>query len=173
MDEIEVPTEHLHETIKEKVEELNEKEPSHFSMYIAISTALMAVLAAISSLMAGHHSNEAMIDQIKASDQWAYYQAKTIKAEIRKLESTTSITSHKTADETLQEGNAIKAKATSFEESSEAHLAKHMLLARAVTLFQVAIAISAISILTKKSILWWGSLIIAIAGLFYFISSIF
>ncbi len=69
MDEIEVPTEHLHETIKEKVEELNEKEPSHFSMYIAISTALMAVLAAISSLLAGHHSNEAMIDQIKASDQ--------------------------------------------------------------------------------------------------------
>lgn len=77
MEEIEVPTEHLHETIHEKVGEAG------WFRYVAISTALMAVFAAFSSLMAGHHSNEALIDQIKASDQWSYFQAKGIKGEIK------------------------------------------------------------------------------------------
>ena len=76
MDEIEVPTEHLHESIHEKVEEERKHNEKGWSMYVAISTALMAVLAAVSSLLAGHHSNESLVDQIKASDQWSYYQAK-------------------------------------------------------------------------------------------------
>src|ERR1700733_1332632 len=86
MEEIEVPTEHLHETIEEKVEEAIKENEKGWSMYVAISTALIAVLAAISALLAGHHSDEAVIEQIKAADQWNYYQAKGIKAEIKTLE---------------------------------------------------------------------------------------
>ena len=78
MEEIEVPTEHLQEAIKEGAEEARER----WTLYVALSTAFMAVLAAIAGMQAGHHSNEALIDQIKASDQWAYYQAKSIKAEV-------------------------------------------------------------------------------------------
>src|SRR5579863_5189645 len=78
MEDIEVPTEHLHEHIHEKAEENRDR----WSLYVAISTAFMAVFAALGSLMAGHHSNEALIEQIKASDQWALYQAKGIKYEI-------------------------------------------------------------------------------------------
>src|ERR1041385_8033367 len=80
MEDPEVPTEHLHEEINERA-----KEGKRWSLYVAISTAFMAVLAAIAALMAGHYSNEALIEQIKASDQWAYYQAKGIKAEIAAL----------------------------------------------------------------------------------------
>lgn len=80
MEDIEVPTEHLHEEINERA-----KEGKGWLLYLAISTAFMAVLAAIAGLMAGHYSNEALIEQIKASDQWAYYQAKGIKAEITAL----------------------------------------------------------------------------------------
>lgn len=61
MEEIEVPTEHLHETIHEKVNEASQEKESSWFMYVAISTALIAVLATISGLMAGHHSNEALI----------------------------------------------------------------------------------------------------------------
>ena len=71
MEEIEIPTEHLHETIHEKAEEAKKEKENGWFTYVAISTALIAVLAAISGLMAGHHSNEALIQQIKASDQWA------------------------------------------------------------------------------------------------------
>src|SRR5256714_11603993 len=80
MEEMEVPTEHLSEEINERAEEA--KKQKNWSFYVAISTALMADFAPISSLMAGHHSNEALIEQIKTSDQWNYYQAKGIKAEI-------------------------------------------------------------------------------------------
>ncbi|MDQ2720133.1 MAG: DUF4337 domain-containing protein, partial [Bacteroidota bacterium] len=86
MEEIEVPTEHLQEAVKEKAEEASKDALGKWIMYVAISTALIAVFAAIAGLMAGHHSNEALIEQIKASDQWAYYQAKGIKAEILSLQ---------------------------------------------------------------------------------------
>src|ERR1700761_5038330 len=78
MEEPEVPTEHLHEHIHEAAHQRHDK----WSMRVAISTAFMAAFAAVSSLMAGPQSNEALITQIKASDQWSYYNAKGIKAEV-------------------------------------------------------------------------------------------
>src|SRR5579864_3752336 len=92
MEDPEVPTEHLHEHIHEAVHESQSK----WSMGVAISTAFMAAFAAVSSLMAGHQSNEALITQLKASDQWAYYNAKGIKAEV--ADAVTKIKFSKTAD---------------------------------------------------------------------------
>ncbi len=165
MEEMEVPTEHLHEAINEHV-----KEEQNWSLYVAISTALMAVFAAIASMMAGHDSNEALIEQIKASDQWAYYQAKGIKQEIAKLNSvkdTAVILKYQ------KEQAAIKRTAEEEEKTSKAFLEQHVLIARCVTLFQIAIAISAISIITKRRILWYFAIIIAITGLLFFGSILF
>jgi heme/copper-type cytochrome/quinol oxidase subunit 4 len=168
MEEIEIPTEHLHETIHEKAEEAKKEKEGGWNMYVAISTALIAVLAAISGLMAGHHSNEALIQQIKASDQWAYYQAKGIKAEIK------SITQNNPQDKEAferykKEQESIKEKAESAQNESELHLAHHVKLAGSVTLFQIAIAVSAIAILTRKKILWYASLLVAIIGAIFFV----
>lgn len=41
---------------------------------------------------------------------------------------------------------------------------KHVILARAVTLFQIAIAISAISILTGKRWLWYFAILLSLIG---------
>lgn len=169
MEEIEIPTEHLHEAIKEKTEEQLEKGSGKLTLYIAVCTALMAVFAAMAGLMAGDHSNEALIDQIKSSDQWAFYQAKSIKAEIRLLQTTPLGTNNKTAEEMKKEEGEIKQAAEEFEQSSKAHLKKHIWLARSVTFFQVAIAISAMSILTKKKFLWFAGIMISLAGLALFI----
>src|SRR3984957_15874126 len=78
MEEIEVPTEHLHEEIQEKAEEQKES----WTLLVALSTALMAVLAGGAGLLAGHHANEALIERVKASDDWNLYQSKSIKQEI-------------------------------------------------------------------------------------------
>lgn len=166
MDEIEIPTEHLHETIHEKVMESKE---SGWFMLVAISTALMAVMAAISGLMAGHHSNEALIEQIKASDQWAYYQAKGIKAEIKLLKANPGLSEIVSVEKYKKEQEEISIKAKEAEEQSKFHLDRHVKLAKAVTLLQIAIAISAISILTRKKWLWIGSLLISLAGLLFFL----
>ena len=167
MEEIEVPTEHLHEEIQEKAAESSGKS----SLYIAISTALMAVIAAIAGMMAGHHSNEALIEQIKASDQWAFYQAKSIKAEIRALRPEGAGTTKSIATTKSEEEN-IRREAEEDEASSKAHLQHHILLGRSVTLFQIAIAISAIAILTRKRFLWLTGIIIALVGVWFFVAGL-
>src|SRR5437870_6139382 len=78
MEEAEVPLEHLHEEIHHHAEHGGEK----WISWVALSTAILAVLAAITGLLSGSHANEAMMDQIRASDQWSYYQAKSIKAAV-------------------------------------------------------------------------------------------
>jgi hypothetical protein len=165
MDEIEVPTEHLHEAINEHA-----KEGKRWSLYLAISTAFMAVLAAIAGLMAGHYSNEALIEQIKASDQWSYYQAKGIKAEIASMSPTKDITQ---IEKYKTEQQSIKQIAEDFEKTSKVYLDQHVILSRAVTMFQIAIAISAISILTGRRWLWYFAIIISLMGIVFFISSYF
>ncbi|HTJ11276.1 MAG TPA: DUF4337 domain-containing protein [Dinghuibacter sp.] len=171
MEEMEVPTEHLHEAIEEGVEEALEKQEKQSSMYIAISTALMAVFAALASLLAGHHSDEALIEQIKASDQWAYYQAKGIKAEIRSLAPAGAATDSAIAHYKQDQAES-QTKAREFEDASHLHIEKHSTLARAVTLFQIAIAISAIAILTRRRPLWWISIAVSAAGLFFFVTGL-
>ncbi len=76
MEAPEVPLENTQEHIKEHARESGEK----WILGVALSTAIFAAIAAIASLLAGQHINEAMISQIQASDHWAYYQAKGIKA---------------------------------------------------------------------------------------------
>jgi hypothetical protein len=173
MEDPEVPTEHLHEHIQEAAHESKDK----WSMLVAISTAFMAAFAALSSLMAGHQSNEALITQIKASDQWSYYNAKGIKAEI--ADGVAQIKSTNQADSTRsislreaklkEDQKKIKEKADDLEKESELHLNKDVTLARAVTFFQIAISISAISILSKKRSLWYISLLLFAAGVFQFV----
>lgn len=164
MEEIEVPTEHLHEAIEEKAKE----HETGWSMYVAISTAMVAVLAALAGLMAGHHSNEALIDQIKASDQWSFYQAKGIKAEIKAM-GVNGVVDAAAVAKYKKDQEAIKEKAEENEKSSEAHLTHHVLLARSVTLFQVAIAISAIAILTKRKPMWFAGLFFSAIGIVFFV----
>src|SRR3989454_9475532 len=80
---------------KERLEEATEhaveavEQRSRWIVYLSFSTALIAVLAAIAALESGAYSNEALMQkneallaQSKASDQWAYYQAKSVKAAI-------------------------------------------------------------------------------------------
>jgi hypothetical protein len=171
MEEMEVPTEGLHETIEERVKEEVEKNENRGGMAIAISTALMAVLAAMASLLAGHHADEAVIEQIRASDKWAFYQAKGIKDEILSLSNSPDKATRSARYKSEQA--EIQKDAKESEEASHAHLEHHSVLARAVTMFQISIAISAIAILTKKRLLWFISLGVSCVGLFFFITGIF
>ena len=48
----------------------------------AVTAAVLAVLAAIGSLLSGHAVNQAILEQTKATDQWAYYQTKSTKGHV-------------------------------------------------------------------------------------------
>lgn len=165
MEEFDDPTESLQEKLNEEAKE--KKEEKRWSLWVAVTTALFAVLAAITSLFAGHYSNEALIDQIKASDQWSYYQAKAIKLAVvtYSAKPDSAVIAKVTAD-----AAAIQSQAKEKEASSAHLLQKHVVLARAVTLFQIAIAISAISIVTSKRFLWVIAVITSAAALVFFIT---
>ncbi len=137
-------------------------------MFVAISTAFMAAFAALSSLMAGHQSNEALISQMKASDQWAYYNAKGIKAEV--ADAVTKINFSKAADSSKdvaarkaklkEDQKKIQEKAEELEKESETHLGKDVILARAVTFFQIAISRFRHIDIIKKKQPWYISLVL-------------
>lgn len=172
MEDPEVPTEHLHEHIHEAAHE----SPSRWSMLVAISTAFMAAFAAVSSLMAGHQSNEALITQVKASDQWSYYNAKGIKAEVadavlqlKNVKQDTSKAAAARKAKLKKDQEKIQDEALSLEKESEDHLNRDMVLARSVTFFQIAIALSAISLLSKKKPIWYVSLALFAIGIVQFV----
>ena len=67
MEAPEVPLDETQEHIKEHAHASGEK----WVMGVALSTAILAAIASIASLLAGQHINEGLISQIKASDDWA------------------------------------------------------------------------------------------------------
>ncbi|MCX6247872.1 MAG: DUF4337 domain-containing protein [Bacteroidetes bacterium] len=168
-EEIEVPTEHLHEQIEHSLEHSQES----WIMKVALTAALLSVLAAITALFAGHYANEAMIEQIQASDQWSFYQAKGIKAAVlenkmdllKQLGKETAPEDTRNAERYREEQKEIKKEASEKQEGSGRYLHRHNALAKGVTLFQISIAICAISALTRRKWLWYGSILTGIAGI--------
>ena len=126
----EVPLEHLHEEIHHHAQHAGVP----WISWVALSTAILAVLAAIAGLLAGMHANEAMMSQIQASDQWGYYQAKSIKAAI--LEAKTTLASEATARDKEKaaqyqdEQAEIKREAEHKEAEAKTNFHKHEVFAR-------------------------------------------
>jgi hypothetical protein len=181
-EEIEVDTDKLREMITDEVE----RESGDLLRTIALSTALFAALAAIASLQAGSRVNEALILkteagvlQARASDAWAYYQARGIKAAVARSAVQPWIVQSLQPPQILaaEEGrnvaaqSDIKRQAQSFEhardeKSAEADtlLHEHHHFAQAVALLQVGIALGAVAALTRKRAAWWVSLALGAAG---------
>jgi len=164
MEEAEVPLENLHEEIHHSAEHSGE----NWISWVALSTAILAVLAAIAGLLSGKHANEAMMSQIEASDQWGYYQAKSIKASVldAKIALSAAPNESDTAkrDRYEKEQEEIKTEAEHKQLEAKSNFHQHEVFARGVTMFQIAIAIAAISALTRKRAFWMVSLLFGIAG---------
>ena len=164
MEEAEVPLEHLHEQVHHSAEHSGE----NWISWVALSTAILAVLAAIAGLLSGKHANEAMMSQIEASDQWGYYQAKSIKASVldAKIALSTAPSESDAAkrERYEKEQEEIKSEAEHKQAEAKSNFHQHEVFARGVTMFQIAIAIAAISALTRKRAFWVVSLVFGIAG---------
>jgi len=164
VEEAEVPLESLHEHVQHSAEHGGEK----WISWVALSTAILAVLAAIASLLSGKHANEAMMSQIEASDQWSYYQAKSIKASV--LDAKMSLApaadpkDQEKAARYEEEQSEIKKEAEHKQAEAKSNFHQHEVYARGVTMFQIAIAVAAISALTKKRRFWIVSLLFGAVG---------
>jgi hypothetical protein len=158
---------------------------------LSLSTAMIAVIAAVASLESGSKSNEAileksnaMLNQSLASDQWSYFQAKGIKATLSEGEaamvadSKPDVATKLTSEAKRYRGETaeIQKKAQELEDQvkennhrSSELMEQHHHFAIAVTLLQIAIALSAIAALTRRKQLWYVSMATSLGGLGLFI----
>ena len=172
MEDPEVPTEHLHEHIHEHAEHSHER----WVLGVALSSAILAALAAVASLMAGHNANEAMISQIESADQWSYYQSKSIKEAqlsgkidvLAALEKPAADADKSKIAQYEKEKEDIRKEAERLEKEAQHLLHTHETLAASVTLFQIGIAVGAISVLIKRQPFWWVSLAVGLVGVCFF-----
>ncbi|CAN5892750.1 hypothetical protein BH11GEM1_BH11GEM1_05040 [soil metagenome] len=182
-EEIEFDTDKLRETIDHEIE----RSDGRLLRLVALTTAIFAAVTAVVSLHAGSTVNEALVLkseatqlQARASDQWAYYQAKGIKGAIASSaanayaasgratpDSLRSIPARYAADQVSIQAEARKLEAERDAKSAEADalLAAHHHLAFAVALLQVAIALGAVAALTRQRIALGMSALSGVAGI--------
>ena len=160
---------HVHGPHDHEVEHVTQHGRDPFTARLAVLTAVLSTIGAIFGYMGGHsqnaallYKNEAAIQKTAASNQWNYYQAKSNKQNLAELSIT--LTSgdvqekyRQEVERYKQEKSEIKADADKLEavareadKKSEVEMHVHERWALATTLLQIAIALSAITLLTRK-----------------------
>lgn len=163
---------------------------------LALSTAIMAVMAAITTLYMGKYSSRAVMMQGQESNQWAYYQAKSIKGhtyEIQKERLELDLISGKAALNKLAmerfqkaiadyagqikryefEKQEIKSKAETLAKKKDEAQAMGGNFGYSLIFLQIAIMLSSIASLTKKPYLWYIGLASCSGWIFFFLDAWF
>jgi len=140
---------------------------SHTSS-IAMFTAIIATVGALFGYMggatqanAGLYKNNAAIQKTEASNQWNYYQAKSSKQNLSEL--AMELTPAKNAfyqdeikrykgekAEIKAAAEKLEAESKQWDEQSDEQMHQHHRWAQATTVLQVAIAMAAIALLSRK-----------------------
>jgi thiamine kinase-like enzyme len=164
---------------------------------MAITTILIAVAATLSTFKGGGFSTRSLLNQTLASDQWAFFQSKSIKKDIydmriENLEIQVALLDKQKGNEALiqkyngmisdytqkvktyeSEKEAISKDAKGLEklrDDSKLHSAKFGI---AVIFLQISILLSSIATLSKKRFVWISGLILGVIGILYFIDGFF
>ena len=147
---------------------------------VVIYTAILAVCVAVVSLM-GHRSHtEELLTQNRATDQWAYYQAKNIRRhnyemsldllaliEFKDHEQASKIREkyQAEADRYTKEQSEIEEKAKDFENESSRAQRKADRFDLGEVFLEIALVISSLALLSRKSFYWFMGIVSGVAGL--------
>ena len=146
-------------------------ENNPFLTTVSITIAILAVIAAtigsletLETANAIAEKNAAVLKQSQASDQWTYYQAKSLKKNMFEIATAQAVAAGsakaddfaKPAKRYENEQDEIKKQAEELEhqrdeklESGDHHEHRHHILTIGVTIVHVSIAIATIAIITK------------------------
>ncbi|HEY9774469.1 MAG TPA: DUF4337 domain-containing protein [Planktothrix sp.] len=186
----------LMENVEHRKEEVEERGHGEGSPRVvahrtrcAITASVLAVAAAIGSLLSGHAANEAILKQSSATDQWSYYQAVSTKSHM--FEASKSIvdalapkeggekiaaalaTMQKSADKYEKQKDDIKAEATKLGDESNKSFEEHQRISYGVACFQIGIVLASVSILLTGEWLFFGSVGMGLIGLLFVVFAMF
>jgi ABC-type multidrug transport system fused ATPase/permease subunit len=173
---------HVHGAHDHAVE--HEAQKGGLGQQVAIFSAVLATVGAIVSFFGGDtqnkallYKNEAVLERAEASDQWNFYQAKSMKQNLAELAAAINTDAKKVEfyqsevkryakekDEIRKVAEGHEAKAKDFSEKSEKALHPHHNLSISMTLLQIAIALASITVLTQKRWLLYGAAASALIG---------
>ena len=186
MSEVEVPN----------VEELEEERGKTFTKRVALTTAIFAVILAITSLGGNNAMKEMLLAQQQASDQWAFYQAKVIREHLyrsQKLrleadllergnlmkpdakERIESLLKQMGEEEARYgaEKKEIEQEAKKLEHERDVNRNKDPYFDYAEVLLQIAIVMASISILSGSRPIFYFAIVGAFLGTFFSLNGYF
>jgi flagellar basal body-associated protein FliL len=150
---------------------------------IALFTAVIATVGAIFAYMggatqanAGLYKNNAAIKKTEASNQWNYFQAKSTKQSLAEISRDLApadkqafyqakIDRYEKEKKDIQvQAEKIEAESKDWDQQSDAQMHVHHRWAQATTALQVAIALAAIALLTRKKWLEYGMFALGAVG---------
>jgi hypothetical protein len=158
--------------------------------WVALTTTVLAVFAAISSLRASSYSTKVQIATTQEANKWAYYQSKSIKGysytltrdilsslkvlEVKNPKAQKLLTAKISEYEAElgrydQEKKQIKKEAEDIIKEQEIFKQKNGNFGLAVMLLQIAIMCSAVGALIKKKLMWFTGMILGAWGIFYMV----
>lgn len=156
------------------------------NQFIALTALVLAICATFSSLYAGANASKGILAQSQASDGWAYYQAKSIKEEIYKMQleelevdppsnvdpEKLNVLKQKyqqTIDRYNTEQVDIRKDANQKEEDRDHFLALNKGFAGALTYLQIAIMLVSLAGLLKQIYFWYAGIAVGAFGIFNFV----
>lgn len=173
-------TEHLeHAEHAEHVAHIGDPFMTKVSITIAVLAVVAATVGSLETIETAGVTvakNEAVLLQSKASDSWAFFQAKSLKKNLYEIAAAgggpKADDFGKQAKRYETEQNDIKKQAEEFERKSEArlhasekHEHRHHVLTIGVTMLHISIAVATIAIITKGMRWpWFGSMALGLAG---------
>src|SRR5207244_12176543 len=141
---------------------------------VAVTAAVLAVLASISALQAERtaaesilEKNEAVLWQSRASDEWAYRQAKSIKLHLQELAPGAAPQAEPTRNDiAASEERARAAEERRDEANREAteRFEQHHRFAVGTSLLQIAIVLETVAAVLGRPVLWWGGIAVGAVG---------
>jgi len=147
-----------------------------WTKYVSLTIVIIAVIAAVATQYAGKYGGRVQMSQAQASDQWAFYQAKSIKQHLDEVSVAQLARSGDTNDVELagqikklrddlgryeKEKADIKGKAEALERTRDDASQRGGKMGMAISYFTVAIATASICTVTKKKPLWLVSMMLA------------
>ena len=175
---------HVHGPHDHEIEHVAQHGGDDFTSRVAVLTAVLSTIGAIFGYMGGHSQNEALmfkneaaIQKTSASNQWNYYQAKSNKQNLAEL-SVTLTTGEaqagfkqavqryaKEKEDIKRDAEKLEEKAHEADHQSEHAMHEHERWALSTTLLQIAIGLSAITLLSRKRWMLWTVYVSGVLGL--------
>jgi Na+/glutamate symporter len=173
---------HVHGPHDHELEHAAQHDPKGMAGQLAVVTAILATVGAMFAYMggatqadAGLMKNDAAIRKTEAANQWNYYQAKSSKQNLSELAIELAPEARKPyyADQIKRyngekaeiklAAEKLEAESKHFDEASAEQMHQHHRWAQATTALQIAIAMAAIALLTKRR--WLEKLVFALSGI--------